>query len=148
MKIQISNLQSAVLAPLSPVRQVARSISSKLARSDALTLDTLSIAIVDDTEIARVNWQFLRHRGPTDVITFDYSNGHGKMGEIIISAETAQVQARRHRRPLAEELSRYVIHGLLHLAGYDDKTPAQRREMRIAENELLRSSRPKGNRHG
>ena len=144
MRIAITNLQSDVPLPTSRLRTLARAAASRW----SLSLSELSVAFVDDAEIARVNWQFLRHRGPTDVITFNYNvakagistNGHAIVGEIIISAETARAHARRFRRPLTEELARYLAHGLLHLAGHKDKTPTQRRAMRRAENELLEAS--------
>ena len=171
MKLTIANNQSEIPVVTAPIRRVAVGAARALERSTPLTLHELSVAIVNDAKIARLNWQFLRHRGPTDVITFDYSvaadgmvgtrgsrvrplsrtsrrlvptNGHGRIGEIVISAETAQAQARRYRRSLEEELARYVVHGLLHLAGQDDTTPVQRRQMRRRENELLRSIQTKG----
>jgi probable rRNA maturation factor len=98
-------------------------------------LRELSVALVDDAAIAAINQQFLHHAGPTDVISFDLGDG---LGEIIVSAERAVIIARRLRRPPAAELALYLVHGLLHLAGCDDLTPAQRRAMRAAERRCLR----------
>ena len=98
----------------------------------------LSVALVDDATIATVNWQFLRHTGPTDVISFDLGEG---LVEIVVSAERAVIVARKLRRRPHDELALYLVHGLLHLAGYDDHTPAQRRAMRAAENCCLKQLR-------
>jgi len=69
-------------------------------------------------------------RGPTDVITFRH-------GEIVISAETALRQARQYRSSLMQELQLYIVHGLLHLRGYDDKTPSGSREMERRQRSIL-----------
>ncbi len=99
----------------------------------------LSVALVDDDAIADINQRFLNHAGPTDVISFDLGGG---TGEIIVSAERAVIVAKQlHRKP-ADEFALYLIHGLLHLAGMDDQTPAQRRAIRAAERRVLRQLRP------
>jgi probable rRNA maturation factor len=98
----------------------------------------LSVALVDDVTIAIINRQFLNHVGPTDVISFDLGDG---LGEVIVSAERAVVVARRLRRPPTDELALYLVHGLLHLAGLDDRTPAQRHAMRHAERRVLRAAK-------
>lgn len=96
----------------------------------------LSVALVDDNAIAAINRQFLNHAGPTDVISFDLGDG---LGEIVVSAERAVLVARQLRRRPQDELALYLVHGLLHLAGFDDRTPAQRRAMRAAERRVLRT---------
>ncbi len=98
----------------------------------------LSVAIVDDREIARVHEEFLGDPAPTDVISFGYGgDAAGPFGEIVISAETALRQARTRRIPPHQELERYAIHGLLHILGHDDHTPAGRRRMRALERKYL-----------
>ena len=101
-------------------------------------LRELSFALVDDNTIAAINQQFLNHTGPTDVISFNLGGG---LGEIVVSAERAVIVARQLRRPPADELALYLVHGLLHLAGCDDRTPAQRRAMRAAERRCLQPLR-------
>jgi len=81
-----------------------------------------------------LNEQFHHVAGPTDILTFDY----GDAGELIISVDHAVAQARRYRTKPSRELALYVVHGLLHLAGQDDRTVAQRRKMRAAERLTLR----------
>jgi probable rRNA maturation factor len=113
----------------------------------------LSIAIVSDDEIHRVNREHLDHDFPTDVISFLYSaerestpKGQGPArrgagltleGEIVVSDETARREAPKHGWPADSELELYLVHGLLHLCGYDDLTPAEKRIMRRRERELI-----------
>jgi probable rRNA maturation factor len=99
--------------------------------------DSISVAIVDDAEMARLNLQFHATDGPTDVLTFRYDDGD-PTGEIVISIEHAVKHARRYRVSAGRELALYVAHGLLHLHGHDDLQPAQRSRMRQAERALLR----------
>ena len=124
----------------------------------------LGISLVAAPEMARLNETFLQHAGSTDVITFDYADhvsrltlhASGIQGEIIICVDEAITQARRFHTTWQSELVRYVVHGVLHLLGHDDRTPAARRTMKRAENRLLRSlaaafdfrqfSRPSGRR--
>jgi probable rRNA maturation factor len=99
---------------------------------------TISVAVVDDAAISRLNEEFLGHRGPTDVLSFVLERGDGFLdGEVVASAETALRTAPRYGWSAAEELLLYVVHGVLHLAGYDDATPTQRATMRSRETEYL-----------
>jgi rRNA maturation RNase YbeY len=107
----------------------------------------LAIYLVGSPRIIHLNEAFLRHAGPTDVITFDYSNHASRIthharhihGEIFLCVDEAVLQARRFRTTWQSELVRYVIHGVLHLLGHDDRRMAARRNMKRAENRLLRS---------
>jgi probable rRNA maturation factor len=94
----------------------------------------LGIVLVDDATIAKLNEQYHATSGPTDVLSFDYGEGQG---ELIISVECAIRQARRFRTGPARELVLYVVHGILHLHGYDDRTPNAKRRMRAAERRLM-----------
>ena len=103
----------------------------------------MSISFVDRTTMMRVNWQLLKHRGLTDVLSLKYDElggvpaSQGVVGEVIVSPTFAKQYASEHGLSYRDELARYVVHGLLHWAGYDDRTPSQRRRMRIMENRLL-----------
>jgi probable rRNA maturation factor len=90
--------------------------------------------------MAEFNERFLRHTGSTDVITFDYADDLTRLlhGEIFISIDDAKAQAREFRTSWQSELARYVIHGVLHLRGFDDIRPADRRKMKREENRLLK----------
>ena len=91
----------------------------------------------DDATIHRINKQFLDHDEPTDVITFPYSAGKELQGELVLGVEVALREAADRGHPPQTELSLYVIHGLLHLVGYDDKDGHDRRMMRARESDHL-----------
>ncbi len=99
----------------------------------------LGIHLVSAKRSAEVNWQFLRHEGPTDIITFDHGSTPERLfGEMFICVPEAVRQAAEFRTTWEAELLRYVIHGLLHLRGYDDLESAKRRVMKREENRLVR----------
>jgi probable rRNA maturation factor len=93
-------------------------------------LNEIGVVLVSDRRMADLHQRFLSESGPTDVITFQH-------GEIVISAETAYRQARAFRTSLEHELCLYIAHGLLHLRGYDDKTPAGAAEMKRTQEKLV-----------
>lgn len=97
------------------------------------------MALVDDATIARLNRRHLGHRGATDVITFPAAPAPGGrvMGEVVISVERAREQARRAGWPVRREVALLVVHGVLHLRGYDDLTPAGAARMRARERNIL-----------
>jgi probable rRNA maturation factor len=98
----------------------------------------LCLHLVEAKEIARVNERFLRHIGPTDVITFGDAEGRpGWHGEIFICAEMAVRQAKEFRTSWQEEIVRYAIHGLLHLQGHDDRSQTARKKMKREEDRLM-----------
>jgi probable rRNA maturation factor len=101
------------------------------------TVCELSIVLVDTAEISRINKTFLNHEGPTDVITFDYSD-EDLCGEILICMDEAISQAEVFGTTWQTELVRYVIHGVLHLHGHKDHAPALRRKMKREEDGVLR----------
>lgn len=96
-------------------------------------LDEVEVTILSDPAIAKINTRFLGHEGPTDVITFDH-------GEILVSAETARKNAGRYASSVDEELALYIVHGLLHLNGWSDKTPREAAAMRTAQEQILREA--------
>ena len=103
----------------------------------------LCVHLVAASEMARVNETFLQHEGSTDVITFDHSESarpHALHGELFICLDDAVKQAREFKTSWQNELTRYVIHGVLHLRGYDDLKPAARRVMKREENRLVRAA--------
>jgi probable rRNA maturation factor len=100
---------------------------------------SLSIAVVDDEAMHRLNRQYLGHDYPTDVLSFPLEERAGYLeGEVIVSADTAAANAAQYGMPVLDELLLYVIHGTLHLAGYRDKSDADTAQMRRAEQEYLR----------
>jgi probable rRNA maturation factor len=100
----------------------------------------ITIAFVDDTTMAGLNKRFLEHEGTTDVITFPYSGPKSKKleGEVVIGIEVALREAEERKHEVAVELCLYVIHGMLHLCGFDDRTSRDAAAMRRKEREYLR----------
>jgi probable rRNA maturation factor len=99
----------------------------------------ISVAIVDDPAIHELNRQYLQHDYPTDVLSFTLESAPPRLvGEIIASIETAADMAAEAGWSAAEELVLYVVHGTLHLAGYEDNTPPAAAKMRAAELAVLR----------
>lgn len=98
----------------------------------------ISVAVVDDPTIHRLNREHLDHDYATDVLSFvfDASDEHVE-GEVIVSVDTAAAQAEQYGWSSADELLLYVIHGTLHLVGYDDKCDDARQAMRAAEAQQL-----------
>ena len=104
----------------------------------------IAIHLVSSRRMATINQKHLHHEGPTDVITFDYRQPHrdGLHGELLICPAVALSQAREHRTSPESEIARYIIHGILHLQGYDDRSPDARRVMKREENRRLRAWLP------
>ena len=113
----------------------------KLAGIAGANFQSLSIVLVGDAEMARLNLRYHAVAGTTDVLSFDYGAGHG---ELIVSVAQVVAQARHYRTTPSRELALYVIHGILHLQGYDDLTSGKRRQMRAAECRLLRQINYRG----
>ena len=94
-------------------------------RAEGFSTATISLAIVDDATIQSLNRRWLSHDYPTDVLSFVLEQGpDGLDGEIIVSGDTAAAAAARFGWSADDELLLYVIHGTLHLVGYDDQEPA------------------------
>jgi len=134
--VTIRNRQKNLRLDLPALRRVVQAVLSVPSSTFQVQCSELSFVFVTDEEIARLNDQFLNHQGPTDVITFEH-------GEIVISTDRAVAQAKQFKSPLHEELALYLIHGLLHLAGYDDTSPVPRRAMHRRQREILRDLRKK-----
>ena len=99
---------------------------------------TVSIAVVDDGEMHDLNRRYLQHDYPTDVLSFKLSDDDEPLdGEIIVSIDTARTQAGDHHWPVAAELMLYVVHGTLHLLGYDDHQEDERRTMYRTQRRIL-----------
>lgn len=98
----------------------------------------LSLVFLTDVALARLHAEFLDDPTTTDVITFEGDPTLGTAGEICVSADTAAAYARAHGRDFKAELTLYLVHGWLHLAGHDDLVPAKKRAMRRAEARAMR----------
>jgi probable rRNA maturation factor len=103
---------------------------AKHADAPLLHLEDIEITLVSDADIARVHGEFLDDPTPTDVITFHH-------GEILISADTAAAVAPEHGHSLDQELALYLIHGLLHLGGWEDEADDEAAAMAVAQQNIL-----------
>ncbi|MEY2479770.1 MAG: putative rRNA maturation factor [Verrucomicrobiota bacterium] len=133
-KISVLNLQRMIPMKRTALQRFAESalaICRQLKKKSALTkFDKISVLLISDRRMASLHRRFLQTRGTTDVITFQH-------GEIFISAETARKNAARFRTTLHRELSLYIVHGLLHLDGFDDATAAGAEEMKTLQEKIL-----------
>ena len=144
-ELQVRNQRSGRAINSRFVRDLARAL---LEDEFALGRYELGIHFVSAAKMAEVNWDFLQHEGSTDVITFDYRDGYSEgeakvqelelAGEIYISVADAVKQAREFKTNWQEEVARYVVHGILHLRGYDDLSADKRKVMKREENRLMR----------
>jgi probable rRNA maturation factor len=97
----------------------------------------VSIILTSDNTLRKINVEFLEHDYFTDVITFNYNSGNLVNGEIYISIDTVRDNAKNYKVSLRNELTRVIIHGILHLTGYDDKSGEDRTMMRSREDYWL-----------
>ncbi len=110
----------------------------------------LSIALVDDSEMCELNSEWRGKRRATDVLAFPLREGEGAdrcgrlLGDVVIGVETARRQARARHRALDDELERLLVHGVLHLLGFDHVREPEARVMRAEERRLLRLLRCDG----
>ena len=117
-------------------RQISKWINEVIHKHEKKTGD-IAYIFCDDERILEINTQYLKHKYFTDIITFDYSNSNKISGDIFISLETVKDNSTLYKTKFDEELRRVIIHGILHLCGYEDNTREKKIEMRKYENEAL-----------
>jgi probable rRNA maturation factor len=115
---------------------IDRVLRSECYRGQYVESASVSVVIVDDERIHAMNNEFLQHDYPTDIITFPMDDA-AVDGEMYISIETAQRQAKEYGVSLTNELMRLAAHGTLHLVGYDDATDSQRAIMSYLEDTYM-----------
>jgi probable rRNA maturation factor len=126
VKITIKNLQKKI--PINPKR-IKKAILKACSLGGVEKSGEVNICFINDNSIRKLNLKYLGKDYPTDVIAFDMSQGRTLCADIAISTDTASSNAKRFKTTPEYELYLYLIHGLLHLLGYDDKTQRQRKKM-------------------
>ena len=108
-----------------------------VAESEIRKIGNISIIFCSDNYILDVNQKYLQHDYFTDIITFDYCEGDKLSGDLFISIDTVRDNAVEYGSDFNEELNRVMVHGILHLIGYDDHCEEDIKEMRAKENYYL-----------
>jgi rRNA maturation RNase YbeY len=104
------------------------------AENEEYTIGVLNYVLTNDNILVQLNAEYLRHSTLTDIITFDLSEKEGELtGDVFISVDRARENAREFKVPLGNELNRLMVHGVLHLMGYKDKTREEKQVMRAKE---------------
>ena len=135
-KISVRNLQRKISVNVAELERfsnhaVQHSLQlHKRRRTDLRKLSEIFIELISDRRMALLHRKFLGQSGPTDVLTFQH-------GEIFISVDTARRHAHAFENSLLRELKLYIVHGLLHLHGFDDQTPTEADKMRVAQEKIL-----------
>ena len=136
-QISVRNLQRKIPVNTADLqefasRAVCRCLPLRKRRRTHLSkLEEVFVWLISDGRMSRLHRQFLGQTGPTDVLTFQH-------GEIFISVETAKRHAHIFGNSLMRELQLYIVHGLLHLHGFGDRSPAEARKMRRTQEKILR----------
>ena len=133
--IEVRNIQRTIRVSTDRLQRFANTACAlvwkhKQPRAEIASVPEITVLIVSDRRMAALHKEFCGLAGPTDVLTFRH-------GEIVISAETAARQARIFHCNLMAEIQLYLLHGLLHLAGFDDLAANQRRQMHRLQKKLL-----------
>jgi probable rRNA maturation factor len=135
-KIEVRSLQRKIsVEPYALQRFAAEALRLCLQirrrkRSDLQKLSEVSVLLASNRRMSSLHRQFLGTSQPTDVLTFQH-------GEIFINVAIAREQAERFGNPFEREVRLYLVHGLLHLHGFDDRTPAQAKKMRQRQSRIL-----------
>jgi len=136
LPITVHNLQRSIPVEVANLEQFAGKVLKeclKLRKGKATGLTKLReilVVLVSDRRMSQLHRQFLHQRGPTDVLTFEH-------GEIFLSVPTAERNARRFGNSLVREMRLYIIHGLLHLDGFGERTGRSAREMEKMQAKIL-----------
>lgn len=140
-EISVRNLQRTISVNAADLEKFAMKAMryvlglQKGKRTDLTKLPEIFVWIISDRRMSRLHLRFLGEMGPTDVLTFQH-------GEIFISVETAKRHARVFRSSLMRELQLYIVHGLLHLHGFDDRTRSGARRIEREQEKILRDCSP------
>jgi probable rRNA maturation factor len=140
-KVVVSSSQRAVRVP----RKKLVELVTFVAGEEGVRIEQIDLAVVDRKESASLNRRYLHHSGPTDVLSFDLSESptEGICAQLVVCGEMAAARAAPGGCSAQHELMLYVVHGLLHLTGYEDTTVRGAARMDARQDELLEAFRKK-----
>jgi rRNA maturation RNase YbeY len=134
----VKNLHINIAGKYSIDKKNVHKIVSYLKSELKFKINTVSVNFIDSTEILNINIKYLNHHQSTDIITFNYSGNNDELdGELFISVDDAGNNARTYGVKFHEEIVRLIIHGFLHLLGFDDKKSSEKKKMIALQENLL-----------
>lgn len=133
MQINVINDHQKITINEQDVTKLAKSVI----KDEKIAVNEISIIFVHDEYLRKLHKDYLKDDSPTDVMSFNLGENDRIEGEIYISLDRAKIHAAEFNVSLDSEIARLIIHGLLHLKGYDDQTDVQRNQMRQKENQYL-----------
>ena len=140
IKVQIANNFTGLKISPSKTKKLIDTVFDHLPEAKTSEI-IISIAIVDDTEIRKLNRKFLNHRSKTDCLSFDLSDTHSpgspKIFELVVNGQMAVRQANLRGHSPQAELALYITHGLLHNLGFDDSSDSKAKKMHETEDKIL-----------
>lgn len=133
--VQIKNLQKTKRIISKTYKQFTQDVLNYLGQNKSI----VAIVFCDNRFITKINRRYLNHRGPTDVIAFNMVDDFNSyfLGEVFVSVDEAVKQCAKYGNKWQKELKTYIVHGILHLLGYNDHTKAKRAEMNNLQEEIL-----------
>jgi probable rRNA maturation factor len=140
MVIDIRNLQDKIEVDEKEIKKCASAVLEDMGEKGS----ELSLLLVSDARIKVLNRKYRDKNSSTDVLAFAMRSGEGVsgqspiLGDVVISVETADREAAKRKISLKREICLYVVHGILHLLGYDDEDSAARKKMKAKQDELMR----------
>ena len=136
MKARINFFNEDILFRLQKVKE-KREWLIRCIESEGKTAGEINFVFCSDEYLHQMNVEFLKHDTLTDVITFDYTEGNTLSGDIFVSIPRVKENATLFSLPFQDELNRVMVHGILHLSGYKDKTAKEEKQIRSKEDEKL-----------
>jgi probable rRNA maturation factor len=125
------------IKPLKVNKNFIKNSIKKLITNEIKIAGNISVIVCSDLFLLEINKQYLQHDYYTDIITFNYCEGEIISGDLFISIDRVEENAKIFEKPVMHEFYRVIFHGILHLTGYNDKTEAEQRVMRQKEDFYL-----------
>jgi rRNA maturation RNase YbeY len=120
-----------------PQKREVKAWLTMVARQENKQIGTVSVIFCSDEYLLPINRCYLQHDYYTDIIAFDYTEANRISGDLFISVDRVRANGEKYKQSFRDELHLVILHGILHLCGYGDATPAQKKTMREKENKYL-----------